>query len=165
MKFLSFVLFSFVLIGCSTTPPTPEVKEIKVVPKVEKYSLEKREFHLRVTATAYTSHHSQTDKTPYLAAWNNRLDPNVKSIAVSRDLLDRGLINGTKVRIAGLGGTYTVRDKMNKRWRRKIDIYMGRNLRKAKRWGKRSVTIYWDKQCIVPLKKGKTQSPYTYTNK
>ncbi|WP_309497464.1 LysM peptidoglycan-binding domain-containing protein [Sulfurovum sp.] len=99
---------------------------------------------LRVTATAYTSHAGQTDDTPFLAAWNNRLVPGEKSIAVSRDLLSRfGMRNGTKVRISGLRGYYEVRDKMNKRYKKRIDIYMGLNLKKALKWGKRSIVIYW----------------------
>ncbi len=99
---------------------------------------------LRVTATAYTSHANQTDDTPFLAAWNNRLVPGEKSIAVSRDLLSRfGMRNRTKVRISGLRGYYEVRDKMNKRYKKRIDIYMGLNLKKALKWGKRSVVIYW----------------------
>ncbi len=99
---------------------------------------------LRVTATAYTSHRGQTDKTPFLAAWNNRIRPGMKIIAVSRDLLTRyGLRNGSRVKIGGLRGYYTVRDKMNKRFRKRIDIYMGLNRRKALQWGRRSVTISW----------------------
>ena len=99
---------------------------------------------LRVTATAYSSHRSQTDKTPFLAAWNNRIRPGMKIIAVSRDMLTRyGLRNGSKVKIGGLSGYYTVRDKMNKRYRKRIDIYMGMNRRKALRWGRRSVTLYY----------------------
>ena len=99
---------------------------------------------LRVTATAYSSHRNQTDSTPFIAAWNNRLRPGMKIIAVSRDLITRyGLRNGTKVRIGGLPGYYRVRDKMNKRYRRRIDIYTGLNRRRALRWGRRSVNIYW----------------------
>ncbi len=99
---------------------------------------------LRVTATAYSSHKNQTDDTPFLAAWNNRLRPGMKVIAVSRDMLTRyGMRNGTKVRIGGLKGYYTVRDKMNKRYRKRIDIYMGVDRRRALRWGRRSVAIYW----------------------
>lgn len=99
---------------------------------------------LRVTATAYTSHGSQTDKTPFLAAWNNRLRPGMKIIAVSRDMLTKyGMRNGTKVRIGGLPGYYRVRDKMNKRYKKRIDIYMGLDRRRALRWGRRSVVIYW----------------------
>jgi LysM repeat protein len=99
---------------------------------------------LRVTATAYTSHMGQTDRTPFLAAWNNRLRPGMKIIAVSRDMLTRyGMRNGTKVRIGGLPGYYTVRDKMNKRYQKRIDIYMGLDKRRALRWGRRSVVVYW----------------------
>jgi len=99
---------------------------------------------LRVTATAYSSHRGQTDKTPFLAAWNNRLRPGMKAIAVSRDMLTKyGMKNGTRVRIAGLPGYYRVKDKMNKRYKKRIDIYMGVNRRKALRWGRRSVVIYW----------------------
>jgi len=99
---------------------------------------------LRVTATAYSSHKSQTDKTPFLAAWNNRIRPGMKIIAVSRDMLTKyGLRNGSKVRIGGLSGYYTVRDKMHKRYKKRIDIYMGMNRRKALRWGRRSVMLYY----------------------
>ena len=99
---------------------------------------------LRVTATAYTSHVGQTDSTPNIAAWGDRLRPGMKVIAVSRDLLRKyGMKRGTRVKISGLKGTYRVLDKMNKRWRKKIDIYMGKNIRAARNWGRRKVTIKW----------------------
>jgi 3D (Asp-Asp-Asp) domain-containing protein len=101
---------------------------------------------IKVTATAYTSHPGQTDKTPFLAAWNNKLKPGMKVIAVSRDLIKKyGLTNGVKVKLKGLPGYYVVRDKMNKRFRNKIDIYMGLNKKKALKWGKRQITISWYK--------------------
>ena len=100
---------------------------------------------LRVTATAYTSHVNQTDSTPNIAAWGDRLHPGMKAIAVSRDLLKvYGLKHKQKVRIKGLAGEYVVLDKMNKRWRKKIDIYMGMNKRKAFKWGRRKVEILWN---------------------
>ncbi len=100
---------------------------------------------LRVTATAYTSHAAQTDSTPNIAAWGDRLRPGMKVIAVSRDLLKvHGLKHKQKVRIKGLEGEYVVLDKMNKRWRKKIDIYMGMNKRKAFKWGRRKVEILWN---------------------
>lgn len=106
-----------------------------------------REFgtrNLRVTATAYSSHKGQTDSTPFLAAWGNRLRPGMKVIAVSRDLLSQyGIRNGTKVRVGGLPGYYRVLDKMNKRYKKRIDIYMGIDRRKALLWGRRSVVINW----------------------
>ncbi|MBD3246522.1 MAG: hypothetical protein GF333_05870 [Candidatus Omnitrophica bacterium] len=98
---------------------------------------------MRVTATAFNSVPEQTDRQPNTAAWGNRLKPGDKAIAVSRDLIDRGLKNGTPVRIEGLFGTYTVRDKMNKRYRRRIDIYMGADRQRAMKWGKQKVRIRW----------------------
>ncbi|MEE9309418.1 MAG: hypothetical protein V3U64_00200 [Cocleimonas sp.] len=100
---------------------------------------------LRVTATAYTSHVDQTDSTPNIAAWGDRLYPGMKSIAVSRDLLKvYGLKHNQKIRIKGLDGEYAVLDKMNKRWTKKIDIYMGMDKRKAFQWGRRKVEILWN---------------------
>ena len=98
---------------------------------------------IKTTATAYTSSTIETDATPYLAAWRNTLNPKVKSIAVSRDLLDIGLTNGMKVRIEGLEGEFLVLDKMNKRWKNKIDIYMGNDQKKALNWGRKKVIVYW----------------------
>ncbi|SMY17559.1 3D domain-containing protein [Photobacterium aquimaris] len=96
---------------------------------------------LNVTATAYNSVRAQTDSSPNIAAWGDRLKPGMKAIAVSRDLLKMGLKRGSKVKISGLPGEYVVLDKMNRRWNRKIDIYMGKDVRAAKKWGKRRVTI------------------------
>ena len=98
---------------------------------------------IKVTATAYSSSTKETDATPYLAAWRNKLNPKVPSIAVSRDLLDIGLTNGMKVRIKGFKGEFLVLDKMNKRWKNRIDIYMGDNRRKALKFGKRKLEVYW----------------------
>ena len=68
----------------------------------------------------------------------------MKVIAVSRDLLTKyGMEHNTIVKIKGLPSTYRVADKMNKRFRKKIDIYMGKDRRKALRWGRRNVTIMW----------------------
>ena len=35
---------------------------------------------------------------------------------------------------------------MNKRWEKKIDIYMGTDVKKAREWGKKTVTIYWEEE-------------------
>ncbi len=99
---------------------------------------------LNVTATAYNSVSAQTDSTPDIAAWGDRLTPSTKAIAVSRDLLNKyGLSYGDKVRIKGMEGEFKVLDKMHPRWRKKIDIFMGEDMRAAKRWGRRQVTIHW----------------------
>ena len=98
---------------------------------------------LKVTATAYNSMPNQTQGDPHLTAWGDRLVPGMKAIAVSRDLIDMGLTHGVKVRIDGLSGSYIVLDKLHKRWKQRIDIYMGKDVKAAKRWGKRKVTIRW----------------------
>ncbi len=98
---------------------------------------------LEVTATAYNSLPGQTHGDPTLTAWGDRLEPGMKSIAVSRDLIELGLGHGVEVEIGGLPGVYTVRDKMARRWRRKIDIYMGEDVEAARRWGRRQVEIRW----------------------
>ena len=99
---------------------------------------------MEVTATAYTSSPRETDSTPFLAAWGDILNPSMKCIAVSRDLLDEGLVHNTEVSIEGFEGTYLVLDKMNKRWKKRIDIYMGLDRKKALQWGKKTVIIHWD---------------------
>jgi 3D (Asp-Asp-Asp) domain-containing protein len=98
---------------------------------------------LTVTATAYNSVPEQTDDDPDVAAWGDRLMPGIKSIAVSHDLLEKGLGRHAKVRIHGLPGEYVVLDKMNERWENRIDIYMGDDVRAARHFGKRRVKIYW----------------------
>ena len=98
---------------------------------------------LEVTATAYNSVEAQTSAQPFLTAWGYVLKPNDKAIAISRDLIPMGLTNGVKVKIDGLDGEYIVRDKMNKRFTKRIDIYMGLDVKKAKDWGKQQVTISW----------------------
>jgi 3D (Asp-Asp-Asp) domain-containing protein len=55
-------------------------------------------------------------------------------VAVSRDL-KRKYKFGTKLRIKGAGkydGTYTVRDVMNKRFRNRIDILVGKKDKQTK---------------------------------
>ncbi|KUJ82688.1 hypothetical protein AWR36_012375 [Microbulbifer flavimaris] len=96
---------------------------------------------MTVDATAYNSVPGQTDDDPWVAAWNNRLRPGDKIIAVSRDLEKHGLTNGAKVKIEGLPGTYTVRDRMNKRFTNRIDVWMEKDIKKARQWGKKKLKI------------------------
>lgn len=98
---------------------------------------------MTVTATAYTSSPGETDDSPDIAAWGDTLAPGMRVIAVSRDLLDLGLVQGAEVTIDGLDGEYVVLDKMHPRWTQKIDIYMGENVEQARAWGRRAVTIRW----------------------
>lgn len=97
-----------------------------------------------VTATAYNSTPEQTKElNPDIGAWGDKLKPGMKAIAVSHDLIEKGLTRNTKVEIEGLRGEYVVLDKMHKRWKNKIDIYMGLDTEAARKWGKRKVRIAW----------------------
>lgn len=98
---------------------------------------------MEVTATAYNSHRGQTQGDPFQTAFGDTLSPGLKAIAVSRDLLDSGLVHNSEVWIEGLGGPYCVVDKMNRRWRKHIDIYMGNSRDSAREWGRRKVKITW----------------------
>ena len=42
---------------------------------------------------------------------------------------------------ARVGGVYWVKDRMHPRWKNKIDIYMGVDVKAAKKWGRKKVTI------------------------
>ena len=84
-----------------------------------------------VTVTTYSPSVEETDSTPLITASGFKINPkNPKKqriIAVSRDL-KRKYKFGKKVRITGIGrysGTYTVRDVMNKRYRKRVDILIG----------------------------------------
>lgn len=96
---------------------------------------------IEVTATAYNSLAYQTNSNPHITAFGDSLKPGLRYIAVSRNLLNEGLTHNTPVKIEGLKGTYLVKDKMNKRWHNRIDIYMGTDVKAAKKWGRRKVTI------------------------
>ena len=104
-----------------------------------------------VTATAYNSLRAQTDDDPSIAAWGDKLEPGMKAIAVSRDLLAMGLTHDVKVWIEGHGGPYLVLDKMNKRWKDRIDVYMGVDKKKALEWGKKRVKIRWRTSAEDPV--------------
>lgn len=109
-------------------------------PDEEKYDFEGWQT-LTVTASAYNSLSVQGEGNPKITAWGDTLTKEVQSIAVSRDLIKKGLKHNTPVRIEGFEGIFIVNDKMHPRWRNKIDIYMGTDKEKALKWGRRKVEI------------------------
>jgi len=116
--------------GCSQ-----KEKPVEPFPKYKWYGHE-------VTASAYNSVFWQTDSiNPSVAAWGDTLKPGMKSIAVSRDLIKMGLTHNTMVRIDTFSDTFYVKDKMHRRWRNRIDVYMGKDVKKAREWGKRKLII------------------------
>ena len=82
-----------------------------------------------VTVTTYSANTSQTDSTPKITASGFKIRKNTtRIVAVSRDL-KRKYKFGTKVRITGIGkhnGVYVVRDVMNKRFTKRVDILISR---------------------------------------
>lgn len=57
-------------------------------------------------------------------------------------------MHNTEVKIEGFDSTFLVKDKMNRRWRKRIDLYMGIDVKKAKEWGKKKVNISY----CIPVK-------------
>lgn len=96
---------------------------------------------LTVTASAYNSTVGQTNENPNITAFGDSLKPGMKAIAVSRDLLRKGLRHNTPVLIDGLEGVYLVKDKMHHKWRNHIDIYMGEDINAARAWGRKKVCV------------------------
>ena len=89
-----------------------------------------------VTLTTYKAVEEECDSTPNITASGFKITNPKKHriIAVSHDL-KRKWKWGTKVRIVGAGklsGTYYVRDLMNKRFRKRVDILVGRNDKQTK---------------------------------
>lgn len=95
-----------------------------------------------VTATAYNSVPAQTDRTPRIGACNEPVEPGTNLLAVSPDLMKAGLACGTRVSVDGFG-EFVVWDRMAARWRRRIDLHMGRKVEKAEAWGEKKLRISW----------------------
>ena len=86
-----------------------------------------------VMVTTYSPTIEQTDSTPLVTASGYKINPanpkRQRIVAVSRDLKKKYKF-GKKVRITGIGklsGTYTIRDVMNKRYKKRVDILIGQN--------------------------------------
>jgi len=99
-----------------------------------------------VTATIYHAVPEQTDSTPFVTASNKIIDRHNPQghrwIAVSRDLEELGFVFGVKVCVEGAGefnGIWEVQDRMNKRWHRRIDFLVNKEIKGGK-WN--NVKIY-----------------------
>jgi 3D (Asp-Asp-Asp) domain-containing protein len=62
-------------------------------------------------------------------------------------LIAIGLKHNTEVIIEGYPDVYLVKDKMNSRYRNRIDVYMGLDIKRAKEWGQKKLNIRFE----VPL--------------
>jgi 3D (Asp-Asp-Asp) domain-containing protein len=130
----SLAAVAALLSACALVRPTPVPRE----------SLPRPGAHfLEVTATAYNSTPDQTEDGGTLTAFGQRLQPGMHIVAVSRDLEAQGLHAGVRITIDGLEGEWEVADRLNARWRERIDIFMGSDRDAALAWGKRRVRIHW----------------------
>ncbi|MFO8146947.1 MAG: 3D domain-containing protein [Bacteroidota bacterium] len=136
INLILFVIFLYAIFSFSACESNTKTKKI---PKAAWQTL-------RVSASAYNSTSAQTEGNPKITAWGDTLKPGMKVIAVSRDLIRKGLDYNTLVRIEGLEGIFFVKDKMHHRWKNKIDIYMGEDIQKARDWGRKRVAI----QYLIP---------------
>ena len=122
--------------ACASLPPPEPAPAPAPAPPAAARELE-------VTATAYNSLPDQTEGDPALTASGERLRPGMRALAVSDDLFQVGLDFGTRVEIEGVPGEWVVLDRMASHWRRKIDLYMGRDRERALAFGERRVRIRW----------------------
>ena len=123
MNFISLILSFVILIPNESSEGSDATESYEV---------------MEVTATTYTPSVRETDSTPLVTASGFKINPkNPKRhriIAVSRDL-KRKYKFGTRVKVTGAGkysGEYVVRDVMNKRYRKRIDILIGRKDKQTK---------------------------------
>ena len=63
---------------------------------------------IEVIATAYNSVKSQTDSNPNITAFGDSLKPGMKYVAVSNDLIKKGLKHNTPIKIEGFVDIYFV---------------------------------------------------------
>jgi 3D (Asp-Asp-Asp) domain-containing protein len=92
-----------------------------------------------VRVTAYNAVPEQTDSTPDICAWGDKIRPGI--IAISRDLEQSGLTRGKEVHVEGIGKV-VVLDRMHHRKRNQIDLYM-ENYEDAVEFGVKELTISW----------------------
>ncbi len=87
-----------------------------------------------ITATAYTSRISETDNTPFTAAWGDRVFWGM--------VASNAFPKGTKIQIPDYFGNkiFVVLDKMNPRYHYRLDIWMPQ-LKQAKKWGVKYIKI------------------------
>ena len=97
---------------------------------------------MRLLATGYSSSVRETDDTPFITASNTRTRPGV--VALSRDILRRyngqaPFTFGDAIHISGIGD-FVIEDSMNRRWRKRLDIWLP-SREAAADFGIRRVTV------------------------
>ena len=87
-----------------------------------------------VTLTTYSTNVNETDSTPNITASGFRIDnenaADHRIVAISRDLKRKGWKFNKKVKVSGAGkynGVYTIKDLMNSRHRKRVDILIDKD--------------------------------------
>ena len=119
--------------------PAPATPEAEPVDKKKPTKKKKTKVTRVVRATAYNAEPGQTDSTPDICAWGDKVRPGI--IAISRDLEKSGLTRGKEVHIEGIGKV-VVMDRMHHRKRNQIDLYM-ENYKDAVEFGVKELIISW----------------------
>ena len=129
MSHLNLIL-SFIVLFLPSELKTEEERMDEYVAKTEPSEV--------VTVTTYTPSVEECDSTPLITASGFKISERNprrhRIVAVSRDL-KRKYKFGTKIRIKGAGkydGTYTIRDVMNPRFRKRIDILVSKRDKQTK---------------------------------
>ena len=107
---------------------------------------ENKTHHRIVNSTAYTSRPAEiVNKKSKKTACADKLDQKeaAQTMAVSLDLVKAGLDCGSAVTVEGFAGDFVVNDHLPKRARNRIDIFLGKDVKDAKGWGRRKVKISW----------------------
>jgi len=101
--------------------------------KLKHYN-ENKPIKISVTITAYNPTKDQCDSTPFITASNTKVREGI--VALSRDIEKEFNVKfGDKVEIKGLG-VFEFQDRMHKKWKRKVDIFMWHK-NKAIKFGKK----------------------------
>ncbi len=119
-----------VIIGLSSFNSITNFDKTMIFEKPIKDTIEK--YHI-VTATCYRAEIGQCDSTPLLTADCSLIDTTrvdeLRWIAISRDL-NKIYKMGEKVIVSGIGkgydGIWTIHDRMNKRFKKKIDFLISK---------------------------------------
>lgn len=92
-----------------------------------------------VTLTTYSANIAETDSTPNITATGFRIDDENagkhRIVAISRDLKRQGWKFNKKIRVSGAGkhdGIYTIKDLMNGRHRKRVDILIDKDAKHTK---------------------------------
>ena len=102
----------------------------------------KRYASVQVSVSAYPPLSKCTDSTPLITASNKRVEWGI--VALSRDIeKDYGYKFGDMVHIAGIG-TFRFEDRMNKRIKRGVDIFMW-DEKECLQFGRRTAMLIVDK--------------------